>query len=181
MLNSLIEHLQKIKDFRSSSGQRYPLYFILIIVILGMAQGYTSYRAIGDFAKSNREYLTRYFHFLRSSVPSYSTIRRAMINIDHDQVIEVFNDWANMIAHSNHQIKDDDLECIGIDAKSLVSTLTDTFKSKQNFVSIISGFSQDTQMVVAVSIFKNKEQSEMRQTQSLIEKGLMKNKIFTSL
>ena len=73
-----------------------------------MAQGYTSYRAIGDFAKSNREYLTRYFHFLRSSVPSYSTIRRAMINIDHDQVIEVFNDWANMIAHSNHQIKDDD-------------------------------------------------------------------------
>ena len=102
-----------------------------------------------------------------------------MINIDHDQVIEVFNDWANMIAHSNHQIKDDDLECIGIDAKSLVSTLTDTFKSKQNFVSIISGFSQDTQMVVAVSIFKNKEQSEMHQTQSLIEKGLMKNKIFT--
>ena len=42
MLNSLIEHLQKIKDFRSSSGQRYPLYFILIIVILGMAQGYTT-------------------------------------------------------------------------------------------------------------------------------------------
>ena len=71
----LIEVLKTIKDFRKPSGRRHPLWFILLITILGLMTGHLGYRAIGDFAKAHRELLTQYFGIPRGEVPSYSTIR----------------------------------------------------------------------------------------------------------
>ena len=44
----LIEVLKTIKDFRKPSGRRHPLWFILLITILGLMTGHLGYRAIGD-------------------------------------------------------------------------------------------------------------------------------------
>jgi hypothetical protein len=42
-------------------------------------------------------------------IKDFRSIKTSNDEYRSSQVIEVFNDWANMIAQSNHQIKDDDL------------------------------------------------------------------------
>ena len=54
-MNSLIEHLKKVKNFRRLQGQRHPLWFILLIVILGLMNGYYGSRALGSFARSQQQ------------------------------------------------------------------------------------------------------------------------------
>jgi hypothetical protein len=38
-MDSLIEELKKVKDFRRRQGQRHPLWLVLLIVILAAMQG----------------------------------------------------------------------------------------------------------------------------------------------
>ena len=85
-MHTLIEYLKKVKDFRLDQGQRHQLWFILLIVILGLMTGHLGYRALGDFAKYQQRHLTKYFRIRRRKVPSYSTIRRAIIGVN----------WANL-------------------------------------------------------------------------------------
>lgn len=37
---NLITSLQEIKDFRTSQGRRYPLWLILLLVVMGTISGY---------------------------------------------------------------------------------------------------------------------------------------------
>jgi len=42
---SLIQSLQNVKDFRAVHGRRYPLWLILLLVIMGTISGCKSYYA----------------------------------------------------------------------------------------------------------------------------------------
>ncbi|HIK53024.1 MAG TPA: transposase family protein, partial [Oscillatoriales cyanobacterium M59_W2019_021] len=46
MISSLIEKLDKVKDFRKSRGKRHSLWKILLIIILGLMTGYLGYRGL---------------------------------------------------------------------------------------------------------------------------------------
>jgi len=52
MINSLIEHLKKVKDFRGCQGKIYPMWWVLLVVILAKMSGYQGYREIGYFVKT---------------------------------------------------------------------------------------------------------------------------------
>ena len=54
---SLIQYLQEIKDFRTSQGKRYPLWLILLLVVMGTMSGCRSYYALEDFADFSRQVL----------------------------------------------------------------------------------------------------------------------------
>jgi hypothetical protein len=43
MKSNLIQSLQNIKDFRAVHGKRYPLWLILLLVIMGTISGCKSY------------------------------------------------------------------------------------------------------------------------------------------
>ncbi len=86
-MHTIIEYLKKVKDFRLDQGQRHQLWFILLIVILGLMTGHLGYRPFGYFAKYQQRHLTQYFRIRRRKVPSYSTIKRAIIEVD----------WGNLI------------------------------------------------------------------------------------
>ncbi len=75
---TLIEKLKTVKDFRKNTGKRYPLWFVLIIIILGTMQGHFSYRALGAFSQNNQEILNKLLDVFPSRTPDYSTIRRVM-------------------------------------------------------------------------------------------------------
>jgi len=45
MRSNLIESLQNIRDFRAVHDRRYPLWLILLLVIMGTISGYKSYYA----------------------------------------------------------------------------------------------------------------------------------------
>jgi hypothetical protein len=44
---SLIDYLQQVPDFRTQP--RYPLWVVLVLVIMGVMSGCTGYRALEDF------------------------------------------------------------------------------------------------------------------------------------
>ncbi len=46
---NLIESLQKIRDFRAAQGRRYPLWLILLLIIMGSLSGCQGYQALEDF------------------------------------------------------------------------------------------------------------------------------------
>lgn len=46
---NLINSLQEIKDFQTSQGRRYPLWLVLLLVVMGTLSGCRSYYALEDF------------------------------------------------------------------------------------------------------------------------------------
>ena len=47
--SSLVQCLQSVRDPRSKRGRCYPLWVLLLVVILGIMSGAQSYRALEDF------------------------------------------------------------------------------------------------------------------------------------
>lgn len=174
MLDSLIQSLKKVKDCRRTQGRRHPLWFILLIIILGIMQGYVSYRAFGDFAKYNQRQLVQSFHILPRRVPSYSTIRRVMMNVDWQEIAQIFNEWSGHFCHSNQ-----DLIWVGIDGKSLKSTVKNYEQSCQNFVAVVSLYAPDSGLVLRLDRHENKKASEIHQVLALIEDCPFQNQVFT--
>lgn len=57
MTVSLIETLQQVEDFRSARGKRYPLWVVLLLVILGMMSQCQGYLSLEGFASRHKEAL----------------------------------------------------------------------------------------------------------------------------
>lgn len=173
-MQRLIEKLKKVKDFRKSSGKRHQLWVVLLIIILAIMQSYTSYRAIGDFAKYNQALLTKYFKLPTEKVPSYSTIRRVLMGLDWSELLDIFNEWAK----EEYQDKEG-LEWIAIDGKSLRSTVINHDDATQNFVMFASFFSQETGIVLHLERWENKESSEVHQVQDMVRDTELTGRILT--
>lgn len=93
-MNILTEYLKLVRDFRRKQGQKYPLWWISLIVILGLMAGHLGYRALGDFSKPQQQILTKFFNFRFEKAPSYSTIIRAIQGFNWAELIEIKNQWA---------------------------------------------------------------------------------------
>ncbi len=96
---SLIDYLKEIPDERDPYGRRHPLWLILLIMIMGIMSGYWGYREIGRFVERYRRELITMFQISRAELPSYSTIRRVMMQINYEQLSSVFNNWASQYTH----------------------------------------------------------------------------------
>jgi len=155
-MSSLISFLKQVNDWRNESGQRYPLWWILLIVILGLMAGCLSYRDLAAFGKNYHDELIKIAKTPHLKTPSYSTIRRVMMGVENYNLINVFNQWARELIS-----EDKNADCISIDGKSLRSTLTDSFGNKQNFASIVSWFSQENGLVLVLEKLENKKTSEI--------------------
>lgn len=162
-MDSLIKELKKIKDFRRSQGRRHPLWLVLLIVILAAMQGYLGYRAMGDFAKANQQLILNKFKIFSKTVPSSSTIRRVLIGVDWSNLQDIFNQWSSQFNELS-----DLRDWVCIDGKSLSSTVDNLENSHQNFVSFISLYSQEYQIVLELNRFENKHSSEIKQVQDII-------------
>lgn len=97
---TLILFLKKVNDPRPKLGKRHPLWLILLLVIMGSMFGYLGYRDLGSFAKSHQKLSVKTFHLTTDRVPSYSTIRRAMMLVKTSDLIDVFNQLATQITTS---------------------------------------------------------------------------------
>jgi len=114
---TLIPFLKKVNDPRKKLGKRHPLWLILLLVVLGLMFGYLGYRDLETFAKYNQKLIVKTFHLAIDRVPSYSTIRRAMMLVNTSDLVESFNQWASQFATPN-----DLTDWVSIDGKSLRST-----------------------------------------------------------
>lgn len=173
-MDSLIKELKKVKDFRRCQGRRHPLWLVLLIVILAAMQGYLGYRAMEDFAKANQQLILNKFKIFSKEVPSSSTIRRVIMGVDWLNLQEIFNQWSSQFSEWS-ELRD----WVCIDGKSLSSTVDNLNNSHQNFVSFVSLYSQEYQVVLGLNRFENKHSSEIKQVQEMIGSLPFTKKVFT--
>jgi predicted transposase YbfD/YdcC len=173
-MNSLIEHLKKIKDFRRPQGRRYPLWVILLTIVLGLMTGNLGYRALGDFWKFQPRALSKYLKIPCHQFPSYSTIRRILMKVDWQDLIEVFNQWASQLTSDTEESR-----WLAIDGKCLKSTVENYCQNQQNFASIVSVFCQENGLVVHLAKIENKHTSEIHQVQDIVKNAGFNNKVFS--
>jgi len=144
MTASLIEELKKVKDFRTKQGQRHPLWFVLLLVIMGTMSGAVGYRGLGDFVKRHQQSLIETLEIPKDRVPSYSTIRRVMMRVNFEDLTKIFNFWANQYVELSK------FEWLATDGKSIKATVLDYSSAYQTFISVVSIFSNKQGLVVGL-------------------------------
>ncbi len=170
---NLIEALAKIEDPRRKAGQRYPLTSMLLIIIMSIMSGRNGFREISKYAKANKEFFLDLFPKKRTQLPSHVTFREIIRSINFNEVLVIFETWA--LSYITIEKK----EWFAIDGKALGSTVTDYSTNYQNFVSLISVFSQKRGQVIATSKLENNKSSEIPTVKELIERLDLKDVVFT--
>jgi predicted transposase YbfD/YdcC len=169
-MKNLVSCLAKIKDPRKAKGIRHDQTTTLVIMIMAIMCDHTGLNAMARFAKSHREDLAEVMPLPRGKSPSSATIKRLSKAINFDQICKAFNKW--MIQYFKE-------ENIAIDGKSINSTVSSCHDSKQNFVSLVSFFGQNSNLVWHVGKLENGKSSEITKVQDIIKKLDIKQSVFT--
>ena len=80
---AILEAFSGMPDQRRKQGTRHSLQLCLALFTLAVAAGNQGFLAIGDWLKSYSEELKELFEVNR--IPSYSTIRRAMLSLNYQE------------------------------------------------------------------------------------------------
>jgi len=173
MRANLIDRLCLVKDFRRARGQRYPLWLVLLLVIMGTISGCTGYRALEEFARRHYQALVSHLSLPQERLPSDSTFRRIMTSINFEELARVFNQWArDYIALSKS-------EWLAIDGKSIKGTVSNSNNAYQNFVMVVSVFSTTQGLTVSLSQFQNQDNSEIALVQAILSALDLSNVVFS--
>lgn len=157
---SLIEHLKQIPDFRTQP--RYPLWVILLLVVMGTMSGCQGYRALEDFVERHQPVLLKLLDLPYQRLPSFSTLRRIMVRMDFIALSVAFNAWAR------ETFPTDGNEQIATDGKSIKASVMDYDQSYQDFVNVVSAFSVTQGVVVGLAPMRNGQTSEIATVQTLL-------------
>lgn len=174
MLNSLINKLKEVKDFRKNQGRRHELWVVLAIIILALLTGKASYKEIADFSKAEEKKLIKILSIPADKLPSYSTIRRVIIGLNKIEFQSLFQSIVSQ--YYGDKEKED---WIAIDGKSLKNTISDYENKYQNVLIMVSWFSQETKLIIKVESQENKKRSENAVVLSMIQQCNLSNKVFT--
>lgn len=162
MCSTLIEALKQVEDFRAKRGQRYPLWVILLLVVLGTLNGETSYQALEEFAQRHYQALVEQLQLSYKRLPSDSTLRRALMGVDFAQLAQAFVAWATPY------IDRDESRWFAIDGKGLNGSITAPCETHQQFVSLVSVFSHSQGLVVAMEQYRSNQGSEIEVVERLL-------------
>lgn len=161
---SLIERLHQIPEFRAARGQRHELWLVLLLIILGAMMGYWGYRPLAEFVEIYGPEICRKLELASDTkLPSYSTFRRVMQQLDYHVLAAVFTDWAQV----QHEV--DTGEWLACDGKSIKGSVTNSNQAEQNFVSLVSLFSHQRGVVQAVMPMEQKRMSEQDVVRVLLD------------
>lgn len=170
---SLIDYLKQIEDYRALRGRRYPLWLMVLLAILGTMSECYGYVALEEFCVRHYAALSECFGLEVTRLPSDSTFRRLFEQLDFEQVVRVFNAWAS------EQMPLGEGDWLAIDGKSIKGTLSHYRASYQNFVNVVSVYSHQHGVVLALKQFENKATSELRVVQTLLETLRVSGVVFT--
>ncbi len=82
---AIVEAFKDLPDPRRTAGQRHTQALCLALFTLAVAAGNRGFLAIGDWLKAYHDQLVRVFEPPKERLPSYSTIRRVLVNVDYEQ------------------------------------------------------------------------------------------------
>ena len=79
----ILSVFSEIPDTRHSLGKRHHIALCLALFTLSIAAGNQGFMAIGDWLKSYEAELLKLYTPPKRRLPSYSTIRRVLLNLDY--------------------------------------------------------------------------------------------------
>lgn len=158
---SLIEHLQKIRDFRSKPT--YPIWMVLVLVIMAAMSGLHGYRPTARFVERHQAALLELFGMSHHRLPSLSTLRRIIVRLNFAQVTLSFNTWAQ------ETFEIEPAQQLAIDGKSIKASVRDYEKSYQDFINIVSVFSVTQGVAVFLQPMSNQQTSEIETVRQLLK------------
>jgi len=80
---AIVEAFKELPDARQAEGKRHEQALCLALFTLAVAAGNRGFLAMGDWLKSYRSELIEIFAPPKLRIPSYSTIRRVLLNVDY--------------------------------------------------------------------------------------------------
>ena len=133
---SLMEVLSGIEDTRRNRSVMYPLHEILIIMLLAVICGATSYAKVEMFGKSKQEWLKTFLK-LENGIPDACTFRNVIKEIDTKKLHEVFCKWMKSVIKELYAV-------VAIDGKQARRTKDD----KKKPLHVVSAFSAEYGLVI---------------------------------
>lgn len=163
--------LFKIKDHRRSQGQRYELSAILLLSILAITSGATSYRKICIFIATHYKRLAPLLELNWKRMPAHTTIRAIIQNTDSSSLESSFRGYSAELASGQAE-----QEAIAFDGKVLRKSF-DHFqdeKAKQ----LLSSFLSESQLILAHAEIARKS-NEIPSARQLIEELGIQDELLT--
>ncbi|MEG4985962.1 ISAs1 family transposase [Microcoleus sp. BR0-C5] len=80
---AIVEAFSELPDPRRGAGCRHEYAVCLALFTLAISAGCGGFLAIGDWLKAYREPLIALFGFPKHGIPSYSTLRRTLLDLDY--------------------------------------------------------------------------------------------------
>jgi hypothetical protein len=80
---AIMEVFSELPDARRGAGQRHQQALCLALFTLSVCAGCGGFLAIGDWLKSYQSELVALFQPKKDRLPSYSTIRRVLLDLDY--------------------------------------------------------------------------------------------------
>lgn len=136
---SISDNFAELKDPRRETSVTHQLMDILFISICAITSGSNDLKAVAEYAKSKREWLTKVLD-LRHGVPSYNVLWLLFRLIKPDSLNECFGKWMKSTALSK-------AKAIAIDGKAQRGTATDG--EPNSFIHIVSAWAVQNQLTLA--------------------------------
>jgi hypothetical protein len=116
-VKSLFECIKKVKDPRSLLGLRHHMLPLMAVCVCAVLCGAAGYSSIADWAKNLTKTMRKKLRLRKEGkeyiVPSESTIRRFLMNLEPNQLNSVLNSWTQSMT---------DEKDIAIDGKTMRGT-----------------------------------------------------------
>lgn len=115
-VSSLWFMLHTLPDPRRPQGVRHELSVVLLLAILALCCGYTSYQAMHEWSVNYQEQLRTQFSFLAHHTPDAATFYRVFSRLDVEAFEEILGNWLQQIMPLEEG------EGIAIDGKTISGT-----------------------------------------------------------
>jgi hypothetical protein len=171
----LLTMLKAVPDPRRGQGLRHPLAPSLLMIILATMAGSVGYREVGTYLRLNQADLVDCLGLSKNRVPTYGTIRTILQWVDYECLRTIFVEWAQKTV----PIPPASGLQVGIDGKSLRSTVSNASNAEQNFTSMVTLFCKELGCIWEVKRLENGKISEMVSVQELLKTLTIKGVLFT--
>lgn len=172
---NFLELLKDLKDSRREQGKMHSLEMIITISLMSIMSGNTSIRSMGIFAQRHKKDLCDLFKLKgkKRRVPSEKTIWRALTKINFKDFTKVFYNWSKV----RLDIKKGDW--LSLDGKCIGGTVTNSDNEYQDFISVVSVFSQKRKQVLHLDSLSNKKENEILTVKKMIKILELKKIVFS--
>ncbi len=173
-MQPLETYFSAIPDKRRGEGKRYSQAKFLMAITIAIMGGAKGFRDIDRFLRNNIDELKQYIGWERDATPSHEKIRTYIASLDFEQVHNAFCQWVN-----NH-VKLQSGDWVALDGKAMRSTVQDVHTPYQNFVSMVSAFTHETNLVIDQQIHtRKKDEHEHKIVMQIINRLQTKGLILT--